>query len=60
MNVYTVSVYISVELLSNVDKRNTLPSRNSSNPMFKNSEMTFFRRTMEFRPFLLSLPNQSN
>ena len=36
INVYIVFIYMNVELLSNVDKRNTLRSRNNNDVMPKN------------------------
>ena len=36
INVYIVFVYINIELLFNVNKRNTLRSKNNNDVMFKN------------------------
>ena len=40
INVYIVFIYINVELLSNVDKRNTLRSKNNNDVMFKNCDVS--------------------
>ena len=37
---YIVSIYISVELLSDIDKKNNLTSKNNSDIMLKNDDVS--------------------
>ena len=40
IRVYIVSIYISVELLSDIDKKNNLTSKNNSDIMLKNDDVS--------------------
>ena len=40
INVYIVSIFVNVELLSNVDKINTPTSKNNSDVMLKNYDVS--------------------